>query len=246
MFGFLETENSRFQSPPLSEAAFLLDFDGTLVDASPLSESVSIPPDLPGVLTRLRAACGDALAVISRRPIAQIDQFLGDIPFAVAGEHGVTIRHRPGGPVEHAALPVLPQVWLNQARDLVGTLPGTRLEHVAGGLVLHYRAAPEAAQTLHAAVSGWVRDSKGAFRLVAGKMAWEVRATGLDKGYAVTLLMENVPFLGRKPVYVGDDATDEDGVEAARRLGGVGLRIGADFPTPEVFRAWLAFLADGH
>lgn len=123
MFGSSFAQDSRFKIPPLSQTAFLLDFDGTLVDIAPTPEAVVVPPDLRETLSRLRAACGDALAIISGRPIDQIDQFLGDVPFAVAGEHGVAIRHRPGGPIERAVLPSMPQRWLVQASDLLATLP---------------------------------------------------------------------------------------------------------------------------
>lgn len=242
MFGLSGSRETRFAVPPLAEAAFLLDFDGTLVDAVRAADDVVVPPGLTDVLAKLRAACGDALAIISRRPVEEIDRLLGDVPFAVAGERGIAIRHRPGGPIERAALPPLPQHWLARARDLVGTLPGTRLEHKDGGLILHYRAAPEAATTLRTAAAGWVSESKGEFLLQPGHMMWEIRPVGVDKGYAVSQVMQAPPFIGRKPVYVGDDHTDEEGVQTARQQGGVGFRISADFPTPAVFRAWLASL----
>lgn len=245
MFGSSFAQDNRFKIPPLSQTAFLLDFDGTLVDIAPTPESVVVPPDLLETLTHLRNACGDALAIISGRPIEQIDQFLGDVPFAVAGEHGVAIRHRPGGSVERAVLPTMPQRWLVQASDLLATLPGTRLEHKQGGFVLHYRAAPEKAEVLRQTAERWVRESDGAFMLQPAKMAWEIRPTGVDKGYAVSVLMETAPFAGRKPVFVGDDVTDEDGMAAVHRMGGDFFRIPADFPTPAVFRAWLASLVAG-
>lgn len=227
---------------PLSRVALLLDFDGTLVDIAPTPESVVVPPGLKETLQKLRQACGDALAVISGRPVSQIDEFLGDIPFAVAGEHGIAIRHRPGGPIERAALPPVPSEWLRQAQELVASLPGTRLERKVGGFVLHYRAAPEAEAQLRRAADAWVAPTDGVFHVQAAKMAWEIRPAGVDKGYAVTLLMEDPPFAGRLPVFVGDDVTDEDGMAAAVRLGGKGFRIPVDFPTPAAFRAWLASL----
>nr|WP_194300448.1 trehalose-phosphatase [Acetobacter farinalis] len=229
----------------MDETAFLIDFDGTLVDIAPTPDSVVVPDGLLETLRRLRAACGDALAVVSGRPIEQIDHFLGDIPFAVAGEHGIAIRHRPGGPIERAALPQVPQAWFAEARHLVAAWPGTRLEHKQGGFVLHYRAAPEAGLPLHKAAEAWVRDTNGAFEVQTAKMAWEIRPAGVDKGYAVNILMQSAPFSGRKPIFIGDDVTDEDGIETARRLGGIGLRIPADFPNPAAFRAWLAFLIEG-
>ena len=242
MSGPVSEHESPLQIPALSQAAFLLDFDGTLVDIAPTPESVIVPETLPQVLRKLRALCGDALAVVSGRPIDQIDHFLGDIPFAVAGEHGIAIRHRPGGEIEKAALPVVPPLWLAEAQKLTDAWPGTRLEHKQAGFVLHYRGTPEAGNILKKEASNWLTSAKGAFHLQAAKMAWEVRPTGIDKGYAVAALMEHFPFAGRKPVFVGDDVTDEDGIAAAKRLGGVGLRIPTNFANPAALRAWLSAL----
>ncbi|MBO1360904.1 trehalose-phosphatase [Acetobacter sacchari] len=227
-----------------SEAAFLLDFDGTLVDIAPTPESVVVPPDLKDTLRRLRDACGNALAVVSGRPVSQIDEFLGDIPFAVAGEHGIAIRRRPGGPVERVALPPVPPDWIHEAEELAAAWPGVRVERKVGGFVLHFRAAPEAEAALRKAADAWIATTDGAFHVQAAKMAWEIRPAGVDKGYAVAELMQNAPFSGRKPVFVGDDVTDEEGVKAAVRLGGAGFRIPADFPTPTAFRNWLASLTE--
>lgn len=227
---------------PLDRVAFLFDFDGTLVDIAPTPESVVVPPGLKEALVRLRDACGGALAVISGRPIDQVDHFLPNIPFAVAGEHGIAIRHRPDGPIERAALPAVPSEWIRQAQDLVASFPGTRLERKVGGFVLHYRAAPEAQGQLKKAADAWVEPTGGQFHVQAAKMAWEIRPAGVDKGYAVEVLMEDAPFAGRRPVFVGDDVTDEDGIREAVRLGGAGYRIGTDFPTPAAFRAWIASL----
>ncbi|OAG77304.1 Trehalose-6-phosphate phosphatase [Acetobacter malorum] len=245
MIGSSSSQEFRFQVPSLDQAAFLLDFDGTLVDIAPTPDSVVVPEGLPETLRRLRAACGDALAIVSGRSIDQIDHFLGDIPFAVAGEHGIAVRHRPGGPIERAALPSVPQSWFAEARDLIAAWPGARLEHKPGGFVLHYRAVPEAGAALREAAESWVKGTNGAFEVQTAKMAWEIRPAGVDKGYAVSMLMKSLPFTGRKPVFVGDDVTDEDGMAAAKRLGGVGLRIPTDFPNPTAFRAWLASLVEG-
>lgn len=224
---------------PLGRVAFLFDFDGTLVDIAASPDAVVVPPGLKETLLALREATGDALAIISGRSVDQIDAFLGDVPFAVAGEHGIAIRHRPGGPIERAALPSVPSQWVVEAQELVASLPGTRLERKVGGFVLHYRGAPETEALLRKAAEAWVKEEDGRFHVQAAKMAWEVRPFGVDKGYAVNLLMENAPFVGRRPVFVGDDVTDEDAIKAAIRLGGAGLRIPVDFPTPSVFRGWL-------
>lgn len=74
--------------PPVERAVPLLDMDRTLLDIAPIPDSVAVAPDLLEILLRLRAACGDSPAVVTGRPVEQINQLLGDIPYAVAGEHG--------------------------------------------------------------------------------------------------------------------------------------------------------------
>jgi len=39
--------------------------------------------------------------------------------------------------------------------------------------------------------------------------------------------MAEAPFAGTKPIYIGDDQTDEDGFAAAQALGGFGVLVGA-------------------
>ncbi|RFD19900.1 trehalose-phosphatase [Komagataeibacter melaceti] len=231
--------------PPPARAAFLLDFDGTLVDIAPTPESVVVAPGLLDTLRRLRDKCGDALAVISGRPIEQIDHFLGDVPYAVAGEHGIAIRHAPGQAIERSALPPVPAAWFEQADRLAQAHPGVRIERKKAGLVLHYRGAPDAGPMLGRIADEWVATTGGVFHVQAAKMAWEIRPAGVDKGHAVEALMQAAPFAGRAPVFVGDDVTDEDGIRMAVQLGGIGLRIPVDFPDPATFRAWLAHLAQG-
>ncbi|WP_419730289.1 trehalose-phosphatase [Lichenicola sp.] len=230
--------------PPPQQVAFLLDFDGTLVDIAPTPEAVAVAPGLIQTLVTLRDRCGGALAVVSGRPIAQIDHFLAGIPHAVAGEHGIAVRHAPGEPVHRAELPELPQGWLDEAERIVAAHPGARIERKHTGLVLHFRAVPEAGSALRDAAERLLaQDPRQLFHLQAAKMAWELKPSGIDKGTAVRQLMQQTPFAGRLPVFVGDDVTDEDGIRAAEALGGVGLRIPEDFATPAVFRDWLSELA---
>ena len=230
--------------PVPARAAFLLDFDGTLVDIAPTPESVTVPDGLPAVLSRLRALCGDALGVVSGRPIAQIDQFLSGVPFAVAGEHGIAVRHAPGEAIERASLPALPASWLAEAERIVAGHPGARVERKQTGLVLHYRSTPAAGEALRIAAEALLaEDAERRFHLQPAKMAWEIKPAGIDKESAVRLLMQRPPFAGRLPIFVGDDVTDEDGIRGALALGGLGFRIPADFPDPDAFRGWLGRLS---
>ncbi|MBN9507865.1 MAG: trehalose-phosphatase [Alphaproteobacteria bacterium] len=228
--------------PP--RAALLLDLDGTLLDLAATPDAVRVPPGLPGVLRGLRAALGDAMAIVTGRPIEAIDALLPGIAFAVAGEHGGVIRFTPGGPEERAPLPPLPAHWAEAAAALVAAHPGTLFEPKARGFTLHYRAAPQAAAALAEGLAA-ILGAQDTHLLLPAHMAFEVKPRGADKGTALAALMARAPFRGRVPVYVGDDVTDEDAILAAEAAGGVGLRVAEAFGDAAGVRAWLARLAHG-
>src|ERR1700739_4117124 len=110
--------------PPLSQAALLLDLDGTLLDLAPRPDAVVVPPGLAEALRASRRLVGDAVAVVTGRPVETVDALLGDAVFAVAGEHGGAIRHGPGQAPERPPLPDVPQVWREQAERLAKLYPG--------------------------------------------------------------------------------------------------------------------------
>ncbi len=224
-----------------ARAALLLDLDGTLLDLAPTPDAVIVPAGLVPMLRRLRTGLDDALAIVTGRPVEQIDALLGDAPFAVAGEHGGAVRPAPGAALVRPALPDLPAGWLERARAAVTPHPGALLEPKARGFVFHYRQAPQAGAALEAAARA-IMAADPRYVLLPAHMAWEVRPRGVDKGSAVVSLMRAPPFAGRVPVYVGDDVTDEDGMRAARDAGGLGLRVQDVFGTPSGVRAWLASL----
>ena len=56
-------------------------------------------------------------------------------------------------------------------------------------------------------------------------------------------LMQGAAFRGRRPLFIGDDVTDEDAIAAARALGGDGLRVAERFGDAAGVRAWIARLA---
>jgi trehalose 6-phosphate phosphatase len=228
--------------PPLDRSALLLDMDGTLIDIAPTPDAVVVPPGLVASLRRLRERLDGALAVISGRPVEDVERLLCHAPHAVAGEHGVAIRHRPGGPVERDDLPPPPEAWLRQAEALVAQWPGALLERKARGFTLHFRVNPAAGPACHALLVALLANQSD-FRLLGGSMVWEVRPAGVDKGHAVTALMASPPFAGRVPIFIGDDITDEDAMRVARAMGGLGLRVDTAFGAPENVRAWLAAAA---
>jgi trehalose 6-phosphate phosphatase len=229
--------------PPLDQAAFLLDLDGTLLDIAPTPDTVVVAPGLLDDLARLRDRCGGALAIVTGRTLREVDSLLGGTPYAVAAEHGTSLRHAPGQPPENATLADPPPEWLEQAAALTSANPGVILEHKRHGFVLHYRNAPHAAETTQQALRALLHGHEEEFVLLSAKMAWEIRPAGTDKGSAVRAIMQHPPFAGRSPIFVGDDVTDEDGIAAAVALGGFGLRVADAFGEPRDVRRWIAQIA---
>lgn len=225
--------------PDFGRSALLLDVDGTLIDIAPRPDLVVVPPGLVQTLHTLRNALDGALAVISGRPVEQVDLLLDQAPYAVAGEHGGAVRHAPDQPIERPPLPTPPPEWLAAAEQLAQAHRGVLLEHKARGFVVHYRAVPELGPMLRDAVMEILGDSQD-FAVLAAHMAWEVRPRGTDKGIAVASLMQRAPMQGRLPLFIGDDVTDEDAIVKAREMGGAGLRVDLAFGTASDVRAWLA------
>lgn len=225
--------------PDFARTALLLDVDGTLIDIAPRPDLVVVPPELVQTLHTLRGALDGALAVISGRPVEQVDLLLDQAPHAVAGEHGGAVRHAPDQPIERPPLPTPPAEWLAAAERLAQAHRGVLLEHKARGFVVHYRAVPELGPVLQDAVLEILGGSQE-FAVLAAHMAWEVRPRGTDKGIAVAALMQRAPMHGRIPLFIGDDVTDEDAIVKAREMGGIGLRVDAAFGSAGDVRAWLA------
>jgi trehalose 6-phosphate phosphatase len=228
--------------PPIERAALLLDLDGTLLDIAPTPDAVVVPADLSGVLRALRMLLGDAVAVVTGRPVETIDRLLGDSVFAVAGEHGGAVRHAPGAILERPTLPEPPSAVIEGAAQLVAAHQGALFEPKARGFSLHYRAVPEAGEALREGLAALIAGAE-AFELLQGNMMWEVRPRGVHKGTAVAALMDRAPFAGRLPVFLGDDVTDEDGIEAAVAMGGAGIRVPEVFGDAAGVRTWLRDIA---
>jgi len=231
--------------PPFSRTALLLDLDGTLVDIAPTPDAVVVPAGLTETLHRLSERLGGAIAIVTGRTADVIDRLLGDGAFAVGAEHGATVRRLPGGLLEradkHLAPP--PEAWIEAAQRLAAARPGALMERKARGFTLNYRAVPEAGPLFRDALQAMLAGSP-TFELLAGKFVWEVRPRGVDKGTAVCALMAGPPFAGRLPLFVGDDVTDEDGMRAARAMGGAGLWVAPAFASASGVRAWLKAAAE--
>jgi trehalose 6-phosphate phosphatase len=231
---------SQLVLPPLRRAALLLDLDGTLLDIAPTPDTVVVHDLLPATLGCLREALHDALAIVTGRPVAQVDALLPGGPYAIAAEHGAAIRHHPDDPLHRAVLPDVPGAWLTVAEQLAADHHGVLLERKLHGFVLHYRLAPFAQDVLRNTLERLLAGTDQGFELMPSLMAWEIRARGIDKGTAVAALMAEPPFTNRVPVFIGDDRTDLDAIRVCNAMGGAGLLVPEIFGDAAGVRSWLA------
>lgn len=203
--------------------ALFLDFDGTLVDIAPQPESVVVPAGTVATLQALAGYLGGALALISGRPIAQIDAFLQPLRLPVAGVHGAERRSAAG---EVTLLSTHPLQHVEEvAARLVAAHPRLRIESKRGSLALHYRQAPELEPLCLETMQAAVEKSPG-LTLLRGKMVVEAKPGGASKGHAIEAFLHEPPFAGRSPVFIGDDCTDEVGFATVQRLRGIGVKVG--------------------
>lgn len=223
--------------------ALFLDFDGTLVDIADQPHGVEVPANLVATLAALKDYLGGAVAVISGRPISQIDAFLAPLQLPVAGVHGTERRRATG------ELHLLPTHSLDRieqaARALASQHSGLLVEGKRGSIALHYRQAPELQELCLATLQAAVQESPGV-TLLQGKMVVEAKPSGASKGGAIEEFMREPPFAGRTPLFVGDDITDEVGFSSVQRMGGLGVKVGEGssvawqrIATPEQFRQQL-------
>jgi len=231
----------------LREVAILLDVDGTLLDIAPTPESVHASASLRDTLARLHVQSSGALALISGRPIAELDRIFCPLRLPAIGGHGAELR--PTGdaaPIRHDTTPLDPRLK-RRLVEIASAHPGIAVEDKRLSLALHYRLAPEHGESLRRAVAALrAQAAPGAFDILEGKAVIEVKPPGFDKGTALRELMGHAPFAGRRPVFIGDDITDEAAFAVLPEFDGIGIAVGRDFPgavanlpSPHDVRAWL-------
>jgi trehalose 6-phosphate phosphatase len=234
--------------PPAArpEWAYFLDVDGTLIELASTPGAVIVDDALLGLVARLHHACGGALALISGRGVADLEHLLGSVRIPLAGQHGLERIDAEGRMHAHAT-PAAAKSGLRQRLDaLVARYPGLLLEDKGLSLALHYRQAPQLAAWLHRLLAYWVAETEGLL-LQKGKRVLEIKPAGFDKGSVIAEFMAEQPFRGRKPVFIGDDVTDEHGFERVNLLDGLTVKVGAGktaarhrLAGTKAVRAWLA------
>ncbi len=210
---------------PRADFAFFLDVDGTLLPIADTPSAVSPSHAVCELLDKLRRASGGAVAAISGRPLEELDQLLCNQHFPAAGQHGAERRDDRGVVTRAEPHPRSLESLREVMRQLANADPRLLMEDKGLSLALHYRRATGYGPELRAKLQR-VLDAYPQYVLQTGKQVLEIRPSGISKAHAVEAFMSEAPFLGRVPVFIGDDVTDEDGFATVNRLGGVSIKVG--------------------
>ncbi len=233
--------------------ALFLDVDGTLIDFADRPEAVQLLPEVRAAIGRLSVRFEGAIALVSGRPLAQLDALFAPLVLPAAGLHGHELR---GDAAARAAMPQDTSAWLHglhqRAAALTHRHPGVLVEDKGVSVALHWRAQPLAGPDVLAFAQDEIARLSG-YRLQPGDHVVEFVPEGSNKGLAVEQLMQQGAFARRTPVFVGDDLTDEFGFDAANRLGGWSVLVGDRAQTSARYRlpgtaavhAWLQQNARG-
>ncbi|MGC0839752.1 trehalose-phosphatase [Pantoea agglomerans] len=217
--------HARYPTLSGGQYAFFFDVDGTLAAIQSRPEAVFIPEQVIAQLQQLSALSQGALALVSGRPIEQLDALAAPWYGPAAGVHGAERRDAEGN-LQRISLPVeVEQSLRAELQDAMACWPGTQLEVKGMAFALHYRQAMQHEQDVMRLAEQSVKRFPG-LALQPGKCVVEIKPAGIDKGAAISDFMEQPPFAGRTPVFIGDDLTDEKGFLAVNARQGVSIKVG--------------------
>ncbi|TIM98625.1 MAG: trehalose-phosphatase [Mesorhizobium sp.] len=205
------------------EWALFLDIDGTLLEHAEHPDAVSVSDELRSLLQGLDRKLNGALAFITGRSVSAVDHLFQPLKLRAAGLYGLEHRLLPDDDVEIADEPADIAALADEIEAELGR--GAYIERKGRVLAIHTRAAPHllprATQLVEQALAGL---PKG-YRVVAGNAGVELLPLEAAKGAAIRRFMEIAPFAGRRPVFLGDDTSDENGFETINDAGGISIRV---------------------
>src|SRR6516164_9855445 len=238
--------------PHLNETAMLLDIDGTLLDLAPTPREAWVPPGLAKTLNGLLEKTSGALALVSGRSLNDIDLIFAPQEYPAVGGHGAEIRLATDGQAVATHAPPMDKELKKRLAAVAKLSPGILLEDKGYSLALHYRLAPHAEKAIYEAVSLIRADLPNApIEVLPGKCVCEIKHSGFTKASGVRELMTHEPFKGRRPLFIGDDITDETVFAIMPDFNGLSFSVGrrargvdGHFDSPSDVREFLAHLAD--
>ena len=218
---FIENPQQILQS--YGAVSLFLDFDGTLTDIAATPESVSVNEHTKILLQQLYSKKMFSLAIVTGRPIDEVDNFLYPLLLPIAGKHGAEIRNGPK--IVKMNIPVKLDRIVKKFETFSNNHPWTFIENKGSNIAFHYRNS----DLTDNEVQAWAKQNislKNKFKCIFGKKVCEVIPIQINKGLAIKYFMELEQFKNGFPIFIGDDATDEDGFKFINQVGGLSIKVG--------------------
>jgi trehalose 6-phosphate phosphatase len=212
--------------PPALDWCLFLDVDGTLVEFTDTPSQTIADSEIKPLLQEVAERLGGAVALVSGRRIQALDELFAPLKFPAAGLHGVE-RRKAGGVMQGASFV---DARLDAPREAIKALieanPGASFEDKDRAIAVHFRLAPQLEDLMHRSLIEIVKPLGNTYHIQSGNMVFEIKPRGFSKATAIKAFMKEPPFSGRRPVFVGDDITDQDGFAGVEALGGISIGVG--------------------
>jgi len=225
--------------------------DGTLLELARTPDAVHVESATLDLVHGVHVITGGALALVTGRSIEDVDRLFGGAPLPIAGQHGLERRDGAGVWTVDESAAVGMQIARRRLTDVANAFDGLLMEDKGRSLALHYRAAPQLETYVLESVRALGEDLGDAYAIQVGKYVVELRPAGTDKGEAIRAFMEEAPFAGRTPVFIGDDVSDEHGFAVVNEMDGYAVKVGegatiARWRLPDVHAVerWLLSISD--
>jgi trehalose 6-phosphate phosphatase len=241
--------------PPALDWCLFLDVDGTLVELTDTPSQTVADPEIKHLLRDVAERLGGAVALVSGRKIQTLDELFAPLKLPAAGLHGVE-RRKAGGDIQGASFV---DTRLDAARAAIKALieahPGASFEDKDRTIAVHFRMAPQLEDFIRRSLIEIAEPLGSTYHIQSGKMMFEIKPRGFSKATAIEAFMKESPFSGRRPVFVGDDLTDQDGFAGVEAQGGISIAVGDcirgqySLENVTAVRGWLrgiAALKDSH
>lgn len=217
---------------PNSRWALFIDLDGTLLDVCTKPERVVATYDIITLLPALQRTFNGAVALLSGRPIRDLDRILFPLQLPCAGLHGAE-RRSSDGKVTHLSIDNTVLTEVRAAVACVGGCRGVALEDKRMGFAVHTGSAPAAYGEAEESIAAIADRSHGFFRVLRGHNVIELVPKSASTGQALLAFLDEPAFAGRRPLVFGDDAADADAFLAAVERDGISIAVGDHAPPSE-------------
>lgn len=232
---------------PIEETALFVDLDAALSPVGNDSPDLWPAEAYRELLERASRQLGGRLAIMSSRPLSAVDELLGASVACVAASDGSQRRTALGEVFEAGAHPQLENA-VAVLEALANAQMGLRVVTRPGAVTINYDSAPQAAEAVVETVSR-LADTTGLVARHEGPRS-ALLAVGADRAAALRTFLREAPFLGARPLLIGDAEGDGRLLAETKDMGGAAVIVGetasesADLwlPNPD---AAFAFLAQG-